>query len=434
MRIDALKEHWEAYGRSDPLWAVLSEPGLQGNRWDLEEFLRRGEREVADYLAELEGNGVQVRYGRALDFGCGVGRLTQALGERFERCDGVDIAASMVEQARRLNRHGDRVAYHVNPASDLHLFPSETFDFVLSIIVLQHMEPRYAKGYIAEFLRVLRPGGIAVFQLPTGHRRPEHSLPDGAWRASFRVDRPPHQLSALQSQSIVVGVRNESDCPWPPDQRVRLADHWLDARAEMAIVDDARTELPRRVEPGEEIELALLVTAPSVPGRYQLELDMVQDGVGWFAQRGSGTLRLPVEVSGADGRGRGPTEPAEEGGAPAPPERARPPGQEEFQPRIEMYSVPREEVLEVVGAAGGVVVHAFPDINAGADFDGLRYVARREAPPGWRPGSRVGRAVDALLGRLDMVLPPGVAPGAGRRSRLALAARGAVSRRRRSQS
>jgi len=427
MRIDALREHWEAYGRSDPLWAVLSEPGLQGNRWDLEEFLRRGEVEVQQYLGELDEHRIEVRRGRALDFGCGVGRLTQALGERFERCDGVDIAASMVEQARRLNRHGDRCRYHVNPASDLRLFESETFDFVLSIIVLQHMEPHYAKGYIAEFLRVLRPGGIALFQLPTGHKRPERALPDGAWRASLHAVQAPRELAALEAASIQVRVRNDGDAAWPTGQRVRLADHWIDAREEMAVVDDARSELPREVAPGEEIELALPVTAPSVPGRYQLELDMVQDGVGWFAQRGSPTLRVPVEVRPGSPEAVGDGDSAR-ATARATATANAPAEQEQFQPRIEMYSVAREQVLEVVRAGGGVVVHAFADVNAGPDFEGLRYVVRREAPTGWRPGGPASRAVDALVNRLDMLLPPPVAPGAGRRERLSLALRRALAR------
>src|SRR5205807_7586880 len=173
------------------------------------------------------------------------------------------------------------------------------------------------------------------------------------------------------------------------------------------------------VAPGEEIELALPVTAPSVPGRYQLELDMVQDGVGWFAQRGSPTLRVPVEVR-----------PGSPEAVPAPSPKGAPTGdgdsarataratatanapaeQEQFQPRIEMYSVAREQVLEVVRAGGGVVVHAFADVNAGPDFEGLRYVVRREAPTGWRPGGPASRAVDALVNRLDMLLPPPVAP------------------------
>ena len=58
----------------------------------------------------------------------------------------------MIAAAERLNRRGERVSYHVNPSADLALFEGETFDFVLSYIVLQHMEPRYAKRYIAEFV------------------------------------------------------------------------------------------------------------------------------------------------------------------------------------------------------------------------------------------------------------------------------------------
>ena len=168
MDFELLKRNWEAFGREDPLWAVLTEPSRKGGRWDPDEFLATGEREVAEVFAELDAFGVATMDGRALDFGCGAGRLTQALAGRFDRCDGVDIAASMIAAAEHLNRHGERVSYHVNPSADLALFGGETFDFALSYIVLQHMEPRYAKRYIAEFVRVLKIGAVAVFSLPTG--------------------------------------------------------------------------------------------------------------------------------------------------------------------------------------------------------------------------------------------------------------------------
>jgi SAM-dependent methyltransferase len=38
---------------------------------------------------------------------------------------------------------------------------------ILSWITLQHMRPRYARRYISEFLRVLAPGGLLVFQYPS---------------------------------------------------------------------------------------------------------------------------------------------------------------------------------------------------------------------------------------------------------------------------
>jgi SAM-dependent methyltransferase len=55
----------------------------------------------------------------------------------------------------------------LNERDDLSLFDDQSFDFVLSVIVLQHMPPELAKKYIAEFVRVLRSGGLAYFQIPS---------------------------------------------------------------------------------------------------------------------------------------------------------------------------------------------------------------------------------------------------------------------------
>ena len=111
--------------------------------------------------------------GRALDFGCGIGRLTQALAGHFENAVGVDIAPAMIQAAKDQNRAPGRCEYLVNGRPDLSLFADAEFDFVFSTIVLQHVRTEYAERYIAEFLRVLRPGGLAVFQVPD---RPAHTM------------------------------------------------------------------------------------------------------------------------------------------------------------------------------------------------------------------------------------------------------------------
>jgi SAM-dependent methyltransferase len=188
MDFQLLKRNWEAFGRDDPLWAVLTEPTRKGGRWDPDEFLATGEQEVDELFTDLEAFGIEVNRGSALDFGCGAGRLTQALAGRFDQCDGVDVAASMIAAAEQLNRHGERVRYHVNPSADLALFGGETFDFVLSYIVLQHMEPRYSKRYIAEFVRVLKVGAVGVFSLPTGLSTPVVSPADPAPPSAVPTD------------------------------------------------------------------------------------------------------------------------------------------------------------------------------------------------------------------------------------------------------
>jgi ubiquinone/menaquinone biosynthesis C-methylase UbiE len=76
---------------------------------------------------------------RALDFGCGVGRLAQALLPRFERVDGVDIAPSMLELAARYNKDPARCVFHLNERADLALFPDRSFTFIYTSLVLQHV-------------------------------------------------------------------------------------------------------------------------------------------------------------------------------------------------------------------------------------------------------------------------------------------------------
>jgi SAM-dependent methyltransferase len=168
MRLDQLQRNWDALGRADPMWAVLTDPAKRGNRWDAEEFFATGRREIAALEGQLEALGLApARREHVLDFGCGLGRLTQALAERYARATGVDIAPSMVEQARAFNRHGARVEYVVNDAPDLRRFADDAFDLVFSHITLQHVRPPVALAYVAEFVRVMRPDGLCVFQLPS---------------------------------------------------------------------------------------------------------------------------------------------------------------------------------------------------------------------------------------------------------------------------
>ncbi len=166
MKLPSTRKHWNRLAETDPFWAVLTTPDKKGNRWQLEEFFAHGREEVAARMAGVRRHHPALRPGMALDFGCGVGRLTQALAAHFDRVTGVDISEQMLELARALNQHGDRVHYLHNIHPDLRVFPDHQFDFVLSLITLQHMEPVYSRRYIAEFVRVTAPGGVMLFQIP----------------------------------------------------------------------------------------------------------------------------------------------------------------------------------------------------------------------------------------------------------------------------
>jgi SAM-dependent methyltransferase len=165
VNLRTLRRHWDAYGREDPFWAILTHPDKAHGRWDAEDFFRTGRDEIGSVLSYLASLGLAVGRDRALDFGCGAGRLTQALAGHFDEVVGVDIAPSMLELARLHDRTG-RCRFELNETDSLSGLASGTFDFVYSNIVLQHVEPRFTRRYLGEFLRVLRPGGVLLFQLP----------------------------------------------------------------------------------------------------------------------------------------------------------------------------------------------------------------------------------------------------------------------------
>lgn len=172
MRLSGLRRHWNEYGRSDPLWAILTAPDKKGNRWSVDEFLQTGRDEIDALIRYLDDCGLKTPRRRALDFGCGAGRLTHALADRFDEVIGIDIAPSMIDLARRLHANASNLEFRVNASRRLESIASDSMDLVYTRLVLQHIPPRYVRGYLAEFVRVLTPGGVLVFQLPS-----ENALP-----------------------------------------------------------------------------------------------------------------------------------------------------------------------------------------------------------------------------------------------------------------
>lgn len=166
MELQDLKKNWDKFARIDALGAIcVNGPSWKKREgWTVKEFFESGVSQVTRLMARIEQEGIQLRHQRALDFGCGVGRLTQPLNNYFEEVCGVDISKSMLEQARRYNT-SERCKFFLNDRNDLSIFADHSFDFILSLITLQHMEPRYSKNYIREFLRILSLNGLLVFQL-----------------------------------------------------------------------------------------------------------------------------------------------------------------------------------------------------------------------------------------------------------------------------
>ena len=168
------KQTWEELASTDPLWAILSDPAKKNGGWQLQDFFERGETEICSAMARVPD--VPQDKDRALDFGCGVGRLTRAMSTRFNRCVGVDISERMIAKARELNYDRHNCEFVVNASEHLEIFPDKYFDFIYTSIVLQHLVHRSSiLAYIREFCRLLKPGGLLIFQVPS-YISPIHRL------------------------------------------------------------------------------------------------------------------------------------------------------------------------------------------------------------------------------------------------------------------
>jgi SAM-dependent methyltransferase len=157
------KKNWESLGEMDPFWAVLSDNSKRFNNWNLKEFFETGRKEGEYIWGKLEN--LNLKTGRILDFGCGLGRLASFWLEHFDEYIACDISESMISQAKKIN--DSRAKFFLNE-DDLSIFPNDHFDLIYSGIVLQHLpQKKFIKAYLLEFKRVLKPGGVLVFQLPS---------------------------------------------------------------------------------------------------------------------------------------------------------------------------------------------------------------------------------------------------------------------------
>ena len=202
MNLKKLQSNWEGFARLDPLWAIITLPDKKNNKWDIDEFFDSGIHDVEGVMKSVESFNITIQKRKALDFGCGVGRATQALAAYFDEVCGVDIAPTMIELAKKHNRYGHRCQYYLNETNDLRIFSDNSLDFIYSNAVLQHMQPKYSQEYIREFLRILTPHGLLVFQIPSELMLTPMPLPSIAERIKALVPKPLRNLYRKVSKSI----------------------------------------------------------------------------------------------------------------------------------------------------------------------------------------------------------------------------------------
>ncbi len=158
-----MRDDWNSRAREDAKYYVAFGRRSQ----DDDEFFATADEMVNSFESELKHlpGDLRPRARRALEIGCGLGRLMRPLSRSFGEIHGVDVSDEMVRLAREQLADIPHAHVHHTPHSDLRAFADDSFDFVYSYAVFQHIpDADVVYGYFHEIRRVLKEGGFARFQ------------------------------------------------------------------------------------------------------------------------------------------------------------------------------------------------------------------------------------------------------------------------------
>ena len=152
---------WEKWGREDPYFGVLAHDRFAADQIERnqDEFFATGRAFITDLLQRYETLFGPLKRSRALDHGCGVGRLTLPLAQEFGEVVGLDVAPSMLSEAQANATAGGTENARFELADDVLTNARGEFDFVNSHIVLQHIPVRRGQRILSRLIEKVRPGG-----------------------------------------------------------------------------------------------------------------------------------------------------------------------------------------------------------------------------------------------------------------------------------
>jgi SAM-dependent methyltransferase len=160
-----MAEHWDTRAQEDCYYYVAYEQRDHGDA-----FWNSG-RDIASYVADCFDKwnppdpDAQDQPTRALEIGCGPGRLMAHMAERITEVYGVDVSPEMIRQAKTIHS-AEKLHFATvsDPTLDMHA--DESLDLVYSFAVFQHIPNKdIVRSYLSEAFRILRPGGMLAVQV-----------------------------------------------------------------------------------------------------------------------------------------------------------------------------------------------------------------------------------------------------------------------------
>lgn len=210
-------QDWKRIAEDDPYWGVLSQEDYRRGAMDserLRQFMASGEKFVTDFLSFVRkylSPDFQPR--RALDVGCGVGRLAIPLAKCSGAVVGVDVAKAMLDICGKQAKLAGVSNLELVESDDSLSRVQGSFDLVNTYIVLQHIPPERGYRLIDAMLSRLEVGGIASIQVTYAKAR------------QFMVHEGPKALYYRRDGNTLVDL---VDSGWnPPEGTINMYDYDL---------------------------------------------------------------------------------------------------------------------------------------------------------------------------------------------------------------
>ncbi len=191
---DTMREDWNERARQDAFLYIAS----WRKDWDENSFFASGEEDylklVAPVLHRLQFDPT----GKSMaELGCGAGRMTRCFAKHFHAVSAVDISEEMQSRAKTFLKEFKNICWVSTDGKSLANLESGSVDFVFSYLVLQHFPSReLVYSTIHEMLRILRPGGIFLFQFNGSE------MPTMNWRGRM--------ISSFLDHLAVIGLKRVS--------------------------------------------------------------------------------------------------------------------------------------------------------------------------------------------------------------------------------
>lgn len=204
---DHTAQTWGKLGEEDAAWSVLSDDRFKKSDANVPaSFYASGEPEVKQLFVALARNGITPPFRKAVEYGCGIGRVSVPLSKHCDTLHAYDISKghlAMAETHAQASEVDNIVFTQITtPDQDI----EQGYDLYYSFIVFQHNSPPIMKRLVRQAIEGLAPGGVAVFHLPVFIREYEFRL--DKYLAADHGDIEMHALP----QRVVLDIIQDSDC------------------------------------------------------------------------------------------------------------------------------------------------------------------------------------------------------------------------------